>query len=66
MIRFDPLSLRVSVYMAEAAETKGSASAANTELVGSAETPGIMYTDCPNSIEVGLSFPPRFGRNEAM
>ena len=66
MIRFDPLSLRVSVYMAEAAETKGSASAANTELVGSAEMPGIMYTDWLISIEAGPPFPPPFGRNEAM
>ena len=41
-VRFDSLSLRVSVYMAEAAETKGSASGTNTELVGSAEVPGLM------------------------
>ena len=34
--------LRVSIYMAEAAKRKGSASAVNTELVGLAETPAIM------------------------
>ena len=35
-------ALRVSVYMAETPETKGSASDVNTELLGSAETPGLM------------------------
>ena len=35
-------ALRISVYMAEAVETKGSASGTNTELIGSAEVPGLM------------------------
>ena len=64
--RFDSLLLRAYVYMAAMAETKGSASAANTELLGSAETPDIIYTDCLISMEARLPFPPRFGRNEMM
>ena len=52
--------------MTETVETKGSASVVNTELVGSAETLGIMYTDCLFSIEIGFPFLPPFGRNEAM